>query len=36
VGPLTVRADGQRVRPVRLPEHRPFASVRSYEGRAVR
>jgi hypothetical protein len=36
VGSVTVRADGRRVRPVRLPDHRAFTSVRSYEGWSTR
>jgi putative DNA primase/helicase len=36
VGPITVRADGRRVRPVRLPNHRTFTSVRTYEDRCRR
>lgn len=36
VGPVTVRADGRRVRPVRLPSHRTFTSVRTYDDRCRR
>jgi primase-polymerase (primpol)-like protein len=36
VGPVTVRADGRRVRPVRLPSHRTFTSVRTYADRCRR
>jgi putative DNA primase/helicase len=36
VGPVTVRADGRRVRPVRLPSHRTFSSVRTYDDRCRR